>query len=353
MVSTRGVLGEQLDVFTPYGPMAASTRVRVLGWLRRTGIGYNLEQYASTRTHQPLEIIKRPIRFSRAERRVRSAAKERHQRVLVQRQVSPFSGGTLERRLALNSDLFVYDFDDALMNMPRSGSHRIWSKADSCISAVQNADRVIAGSHHLADWASKFNRDVRYIPTCVDVGEYEAKSDYEVGPIPRLVWLGSPATEYNLSVVEEQLLAVHRITGARLSLVSSGDRSLGKLDLMIDRVPWTPEVVGGLRSFDLGLAPLLNGPFERGKCAYKVLQYAAAGLPVVGSPVGANQYALRELGLVAPVDSSRWTDAILSILEASGQARRVVGEGARRSVADKYGYESWQKIWLDSVGQPR
>jgi hypothetical protein len=135
----------------------------------------------------------------------------------------------------------------------------------------------------LADWASQHNEDVVVIPSCVSPDSYRQKTDYQVRDPPRLGWIGSPDNEVYLRLVAPALGEVHRKTGARLTLIVTTRPDLGSLETFIDRVPWSEAAQHAtLADLDLGLAPLPDEPYTRGKC-YKLLQYAAGAHPSVRS----------------------------------------------------------------------
>jgi glycosyltransferase involved in cell wall biosynthesis len=146
-------------------------------------------------------------------------------------------------------------------------------------------------------------------------------------------------------------MEVHRLSGARLCLISSGRRSLGMLDAIVDRLAWTPEVAATISNWDIALAPLVDGRFERGKCAYKVLQYGAAGLPTVVSPVGANTPVSRHLRYPMARTGQEWVDAIMDLLRSPDAERAVMGRGARAAVEARYSYAAWASQWLQAVGE--
>jgi glycosyltransferase involved in cell wall biosynthesis len=286
-----------------------------------------------------------------AEVKTRQLARRQYDRVLIHREVSPFSSGRAIEQVAGGSALSAYDFDDALMWSPRSWKDYVWSRAENCQRAVAAVTRVIAGNEALAEWAQQFNPDVRLIPSCVEPSDYVLKSDYAQAGVPRLVWLGSPSTEPYLGSVADALLEVHRVTAARLTVISSGDAHLGPLAEMVDRIAWQPGIERSLGTYDLAISPLVNGPWERGKCAYKALQYAAAGLPTVISPVGANAVVAERLGLVAARTSTDWVDALVDLLRSSDASRRGIGVGARQGVERHYSFARWASDWLDAIGE--
>jgi glycosyltransferase involved in cell wall biosynthesis len=224
-------------------------------------------------------------------------------------------------------------------------------KAPKALTAVRHADRVIAGNAVLADWASQHNDDVVVIPSCVSPDAYRQKDVYEIGDPPRLGWIGSPDNEVYLELVAPALREVHRRTGARLTLIGTTRPRLGKLEDIIDRVAWSEATQHAtLADLDVGIAPLPDEPYTRGKCGYKLLQYAAAGTPVVATPVGVNRDILSRFGMPTPVDQGEWVDALLDLLGRPAEARASLGRRARDATKRDYSYDAWLSRWEEAVG---
>jgi glycosyltransferase involved in cell wall biosynthesis len=340
---------------TPYGRAGPSSRVRVFEWLDRLDAPFALSSYASHRNSSPGYLASHLRSVWGAERRLRRFASSRPERLLLHREASPLSRGALERRLLASADLSVYDFDDALHCDFGEGGilRRFAPKAAKALIAVQTADRVIAGNEVLADWATAHNRDVVIIPSCVDPSQYRVKSDYALHDPPRIGWIGSAGNEPYLLLIGPALQELHRRTGARLTLVGTVRPSLGELERMIDRVAWSEASQHAiLAEVDIGIAPLPDKPYERGKCGYKLLQYAAAGTPAVASPIGVNSKILGQFGLPGPTGIDEWTDALSGLLGLSADARRRLGEGARELVDREYSYDSWKGRWREAIGLP-
>lgn len=344
----------RLVVASSYGKAGASSRVRVLEWLRFLGLRAEVLDYLGTSNVRPGVLVRRPLAVIRAETRLRRARfRSAPDRLLVSRSMGPFTGGRLEAALLQRAGWGVYDFDDALHADERGGIHRFFGEAAGWASAVRGADLVIAGNTYLAEAAAEHNANVQVIPSCVDPAEYPQKTDYAVGPVPRLIWMGSPSTERYLEAVAPALLQVHRRTGARLMVVSAGDRPLGDLAPMTDRVTWDgPRTDALLAEADCGIMPLPDTAFSRGKCAYKLLQYGAAGLPAVASPVGANAQVIEETGGWAAAGVDAWTDALVALLEETDSTRRARGLKARRAVEDRYSYAAWRPAFLRALRLP-
>lgn len=336
---------------TPYGREGPSSRVRVFEWLDRIDEPSVVSSYISHRNARPSEVARHPVAVLAAERRLRWMAAQHPERLLLHKEASPLSRGGLERRLITASAFSVYDFDDALQWESGSRLRSIAPRAPKTVNAVQTADRVVAGSPELAEWAAVRNRDVIVIPSCVAPDRYRLKADYELSDPPRLGWIGTSSSEPYFDHVARALLEVHRRTGARITFIGDTRPTLGELEAIIDRTAWSESAQYALLSeLDIGLAPVLDDPYTRSKAGYKLLQYAAAGTPVVASPVGVNREILSALGMPMPQDSGEWTDAILEMLARPVESRAELGRRAREVVERRYSFESWLPLWREAMG---
>lgn len=332
-----------------YGSAGASTRVRLDDWFSHVGLPAERWDYLGARDNQVRTLLPRLAEIASEEVRLRiSSAGLNGRTVIMSRGASPFSSGSLEESLLRQAAFSVYDFDDAIYVRSPSPLRRFWSERRAWERSVKAADIVIAGSEVLAESAAAIRDDVILIPSCVEPGKYTLKQDYEIKGNPIAVWIGTPSTERFLGGIADALLSLHRRWGLRVRVVSAGDASLGVLDPIIDRVSWNVDTFQHhLTSADLGIMPLPDTLFERGKCAYKLLQYGATGLPAVGSPVGANVQALAHIGGIAAVTSNRgWEDSISSVIEATVRERALMGAAGRNGVESHYSYGSWADTWL-------
>jgi glycosyltransferase involved in cell wall biosynthesis len=341
----------ELRVVTPYGRGAGSSRVRVFSMVDRTRHRVDVDCYAGLPNARPSTLLRRPASLSRAERALRRPSSV--PRVLLHREASPLSRGGLEQALLRKADLGVYELDDALFADTGAGglARRLAPKAVKARVAATAADRVIAGNAVLAEWGAAFCRDVVVIPSCVDPADYDHKVDYQLSDPPRLGWIGSRDNERFLTLVGEALWEVHRQTGARLTLVGGSAPGLGPLEAIIDRIPWSePAQRRALATFDVGIMPLPDDAYSRGKCAYKLLQYGAAGVPSVGSPVGVNREVLTRMALPAPSDPGEWAEAILSLLALPDEGRAAAGARAHQVATRDFSYDAWLGTWEAATG---
>lgn len=338
---------------TPYGRTAGSSRVRVFSWLDRISTPVRVHSYLSHRNADPGYLLRHPWAVWTAEEDLRRLARSRPAAVLLHREASPLSRGGLETALLRTAEWSVYDVDDALHTDIGEGPpwRRLAPKAPKAAAAARHADRVVAGNDILADWASAHARDVVVIPSCVDPADYRPKQDHRVSDPPVLGWIGSPDNEALLAAIGPALRELHRRTGARVRVVGTDRPSLGELEAILDRTRWSPHSQRELlATMDVGLMPLLDDPYSRGKCGYKLLQYAAAAVPAVASPVGTNRSILAALGLPAATSTEDWIGAVLGLLEASTESLAALGRQVREVVTRQYSYAAWRQRWQDSVG---
>jgi glycosyltransferase involved in cell wall biosynthesis len=341
-----------LTCLSSFGRRAGCTRVRLFDWLDVTGIDADLGGYVGLQMGSARELLRHPVALVRAEVATRSLARKPIGRLFLQREASPLGRGGLEARVLRRAELAVYDFDDALQHDRGHGpASRAFPKADKVAAACRSADRVIAGNAYLADYAAQTCDDVRVIPSCVRPELYTAKATFSVGDPPTVVWVGSRSTEPYLVGIADAMIELHRRTGARLLVISEPSGDLGPLDPIAERVPWVEGLAESiLAEADLGVMPLPDSPYNRGKCGYKLLQYGAAALPMVGSPVGVNREILAATSMPAPTGTEDWVDAMQALLGLPETSRAELGLGARSVIERDYSFDAWRDRWMQAVG---
>ncbi len=343
-----------ITAFVTYGRGGAGARVRVFDWLDRVSPDAAVHPYLGTGDNSPATLLRNPAAAVMAEARVHVLARRTHDRLLLFRQASPFGKGRIETRLLQGANWGVYDFDDGL---PWDGGQRarvgrlVRSSAQKCVQSVVAADRVIAGNEYLAEWASQHCHDVVVIPSCIEPGDYVVKEDYEIGNVPRLVWIGSLSGEPYLERIADPLLQLHQKLGARLTIIGDpAGRLSPALEAMTDRLAWQNKVAERqLAAFDVGLAPLTDDRFSRGKSAYKLLQYAAAGVPFVASSVGTNETVATALGGMLATNEAEWVERVTELAETSASSRAVLASRALQVVTAHYSFDAWEGRWRTAM----
>jgi glycosyltransferase involved in cell wall biosynthesis len=235
--------------------------------------------------------------------------------------------------LRKHSRTLIYDFDDAVMYSPKTPDRDSLSRLRRFRRSVQAAGLVIAGNAYLAEQARKYNQKVEVIPTGLDIAAYKVDGGREPDGKVRLVWIGSKATLRYLAHIEEALEQVgSRFEHVVLRIIC--DAFLELRSLPVEKRHWSRQTQAlDLASSDIALAPLSDDRYSRGKCGFKVLQYGAAGLPVVASPVGVNaEYVVDGVTGFHASNISQWVDRISKLIE-SRQLRQEMGQAARKQVS--------------------
>jgi glycosyltransferase involved in cell wall biosynthesis len=224
------------------------------------------------------------------------------------------------------SKKIIYNFDDAVMYSDKNPGRYSRSHFIPFRRTARLADMVITGSSYLAEHAQKFNSNVEILPIGLKVSDYKydcrAKADNKL----RLVWIGSKST---LSYLKEIKPAIEEI-GARFENIIMRiicDDFLELENMHLEERLWSKDTRGiDLATSDIGLAPLPDNRFTRGKCSFKVLEYSAAGLPVIASPVGTNSDYVRDnvTGFFA-MSIKEWIARITQLIE-NPQLRKKMGQ---------------------------
>jgi glycosyltransferase involved in cell wall biosynthesis len=243
-----------------------------------------------------------------------------------------------------------FDMDDAVwMRDSYAGKgFRSRKRLGRFRTVVRAAEVVIAGNSYLAEHATQAGaRAAWVIPTCVDVHQYPlARHDHHG---PQLVWVGSSITLRGLKEITPILNAIgERVPGVRLKLVC--DRFFQPGRLPVDECPWAEATEAAeIARADIGISWVPDDPWSRGKCGLKVLQYMAAGLPVVTNPVGVHVEMVRpgETGFLATTEAE-WVEAVRT-LAADPNLRRRMGAAGRKLVEDRYSVEAGAALWLNLI----
>jgi glycosyltransferase involved in cell wall biosynthesis len=329
---------QPVRIVVPYGPADPAVRERVHAWERRL---------APT---QPIDIERGRAGHFFSGKSTGTT--------VVFRNATAWSQGLIEARLLQSPELGIYELDDGLFmdNGRIPGLGKWWkpfvAKSRIAHKAAKAADRVIAGNDLIAEWASQHCADVRVIPTCVDPSEYTLRQEFDSEIANTVVWIGGSATQIHLTGIADSLVKMNQETGARLVVI--GDATCSLPDSLISfsrQIQWHPGVTKELALLGgIGIMPLPDRPYERYKCAYKLLQYAASGMVTIGSPVGASKEALNRFGGFTPTSSGEWTDALMDALRTNSATRQKIGAKSAAAINDHYSFDRWDAEYRRAIG---
>lgn len=232
----------------------------------------------------------------------------------------------------------IFDVDDAIW-LRRGGGY--------AARLARQMQVVVCGNDYLAAWFGQHCRRVEILPTAVDTARFVP------GPADRPLavgWSGTSSNHGFLLELEEAFAQVlRRRPDVRLRICSDREPAWRRLPpAQVDYVPWSPAAeVPFFQSLDVGLMPLADSPWTRGKCSYKMLLYLSCAVPAVVSPVGMNQQILAaaDVGRAAAAPAE-WTEAILALLDDT-DARRTLGAAGRQLVCTEYSVDVISRQWAD------
>ncbi len=264
--------------------------------------------------------------------------------MFISREAFPIGPAVFEAALAASGVPLVYDFDDAvfLENVPEntSDANRYLAALKypgKIASIIRRSDQVIAGNEYLAAYARRFNPSVHVIPTSVDVDAFVPRSDAPPADAPPVVgWIGTPTTATyvrELGPILQTLAGegrfVFRVAGAAGSVNVPG--------VPTENLPWSLDrEVELFNTCDIGVYPLKDDEWSKGKCGFKAIQFMACGVPVVAAAVGVNREIIEDgvNGFLASTPSE-WEQKLRRLL-ADPELRRRLGAAGRRTITERY-----------------
>ena len=247
----------------------------------------------------------------------------------------------------------VFDFDDAIW-MDGDAKQRLlnrlmkWPQKVAKICMWSNA--IIVGNEYLAKYALKFNNNVTVIPTSVDTQKKYTLEKIHEPKRDRICigWTGSHTTIHHLELVKPALKEVEKIIDFDFVVVSNKDPDLDLKNYTF--IPWSKKnEIEKLRNLDIGLMPLYDNQWTRGKCGFKAIQYMALGIPVLASPVGVStKIVTHEVEGLLCNTSQDWQDNILKLINNEG-LRIDMGLMARNKIVSDYSVQKNFGLLLDAL----
>lgn len=329
---------------TRYGTQGASSRVRFqqyLPALRTAGLEVQVaamfsDEYVSglqAGHRSVVEIVKAYTRRALHLTQVR-----RFDLLWIEKEALPWLPAWLELGFVPRATPIVLDYDDAVFHLYDQHRSR-WVRqvlAGKHPLLMRRAAMVVVGNAYLADFAREAGaRRVEVVPTAIDLERYPVPcTAHRSSHPPSVGWIGQRSTAPFLARLAPVFQRLSATGQARFTAVGIDALAMA---LPMESVPWTEDTeVASISRFDIGIMPLPDEPFERGKCGYKLVQYMAAGLPVVASPVGVNRQIVEHgvNGFLAETEQE-WEQALTTLLHDS-ELRLRMGRAGRQKVEQQY-----------------
>jgi glycosyltransferase involved in cell wall biosynthesis len=326
-----------------------------LGYLEQNGyefdFSYLLDQQSDKIYYKPGQYGKKLMIVMRSiTRRLRELMKaRRYDLVFVQREAFMLGTPFFERAIAGKVPM-IFDFDDSIWLQTVSESNKklaFLKDASKTARIIEKAALVFAGNEFLADYARQFNNNVVIVPTTIDTDVYKPVPDVKDKQHVCIGWSGSFSTIEHFETALPALRLVKERFGGRVSFKIIGDGNYYCKDLDAQGLPWIADTeVRDLSTFDIGIMPLPDTEWAKGKCGLKGLQYMALGIPTLMSPVGVNTEIIQhgENGFL-PRTEDEWI-ACLSELIESEELRRRIGDAGKATLEAGYATKAWDARYL-------
>jgi glycosyltransferase involved in cell wall biosynthesis len=255
-----------------------------------------------------------------------------------------------ERLLAKQGARMVLDFDDAIWLHDVSDANRRlgWLKRpEKTADIIALCKLVITGNNYLASYASAINPKTVVVPTTIETDQY-ALQDSRVHPAPVCIgWTGSTTTVRHLKLAKPILMKLKERFGEAVTFRVIADKPWEEDEPVTHFIKWKRESeVEDLSAIDIGIMPLPDNDWARGKCGFKGLQYMALGIPAVMSPVGVNTEIIQDgvNGFLAATEDE-WVEK-LSLLINDAALRKRIGAEGRKTVEERYSYNAWKDRYV-------
>lgn len=341
---------------TPSPIESASERYRIyqfLPFLERAGFSCTVWPFATRALHRAIQaerltpkLLYTPFCYMR--RMLHLAATSQYDVVVVHRGIFPFAWPALEKMVIRRHTKVIFDFDDAIHigHRDTAATKYPWiykfKYGPGVNGMLSHCARVIAGNRTLAEHALQFNSHVSIIPTVVDLDQYAYRPPRPSSDVLTIGWMGSRSTSPYLLEIETALrqLSEARPGKIRFRLYGHSQRKMNLPNF--ESLPFSlASEIEDLRTIDIGIMPMPDNDWTRGKCAFKAIQYMALGIPTVTSPVGmATDLVQNNASGLWARTPEEWFEALDRLVTDAELRRRFAQEG-RKTVKARYSLQTW------------
>jgi glycosyltransferase involved in cell wall biosynthesis len=337
-----------------------SQRFRIEQWaphLEEEGIFVELKPFVSRRLmdklHQPGGLAAKAAWMLEAfaRRALELTHLGKYDVILIHRAACLAGPAALERLIRVLRKPIIFDFDDAIYLLDTSAANRHfgWLKFPGKTAALcRLSTHVVAGSTHLAEYARRFNPRVTIVPTSIDTDLYQPARRNGNGKRVVIGWTGSSTSQTHLEMFADVLRDLSARRDVEIRVQSNREPALQGVAFRWSS--WSPATeVAELSHFDIGIKPMPDDPWSRGKCPMKEIQYMAMGIPTVCSAVGASREIIRHgtNGFLAS-NKDEWLASLEALID-NPDLRRELGAAGRRTVENEYSMKQCASMFASVV----
>lgn len=256
-----------------------------------------------------------------------------------------------ERLFRFSGAKIIFDFDDALWltEVSEGNANLGWLKdPQKTKTIIRLSDLVFAGNEYLAEYARRYNNNVKVVPTTIDTDNFKRKQVVKPEGKICIGWTGSSTTVKHLKQAKPVLRRIKEKFGERVYFMMISDMPMIDEDLQIKFCRWRKETeTDDLSLADIGIMPLPDDEWAKGKCGFKGLQYMALEIPSVMSPVGVNNDIIRHgVNGFLPGTEDEWVETLTMLIE-DAHLREKIGKAGRQTVVERYSLESQKDKYME------
>ena len=333
----------------PYPSLGPSNRFRVeqyLPYIKKNGHEYSLRPFYNDKLYNILYengfyFRKIFYLFLFSFKRLIDVFNARNYDIIfIHREAFPLGGIIFEFFFKTLDKKIIYDFDDSIFLPNVSSSNKfvnLFKKHLKIKKIIKMSDCVIAGNNYLKNYALSYKSNVFVLPTPIDTDKYFVPTDRSLGKNIIIGWIGSSTTLKYLKILNNVVREISRRYKDVLFVAIGTGFNNWESSNIIEFKEWSLESeVKDLQNFDIGIMPLTDDEWSRGKCAFKAIQYMSVGIPVIASSVGINKEVIQDgLNGFLVNNESEWIDKLALLIE-SPELRYKVGLAGRKIVEEKY-----------------
>ncbi|PLX23295.1 MAG: glycosyl transferase family 1 [Salinivirgaceae bacterium] len=287
--------------------------------------------------------------FIKRTRHIRNVKK--YDAVYIFREAFMLGTTYFEKKIYKKGVPIIFDFDDAIWLKDISDANKSLSwlkKPEKTAEICKMSDLIIAGNNYLAEYASQYNNNVHVIPTTIDTAYHKRTNNYAEKEHIIIGWTGSSTTIKHFNLLVPVLEELKKKYSKKLKIRVISDAHVNHAGLEIENIPWSVlDEITKLEEIDIGIMPLPNDKWAKGKCGFKGLQYMSMEIPAVMSPVGVNNEIIHheKNGFLAETDKD-WIELLTQLID-NKELRKTIGKNGRKTIEDRFSIEANKHKYLE------